>query len=212
MTLRSRHTTRRSQLIFGFLLCLSCVATAFAQTSTKVIIQRLTIVKYPVVLSFELKGEPLKFKETVDTMEGERSLGFEADKDWLSELTVKIKNVSGKTITYIQVNLNFPEVTRNGRSASRQLFLGVDPDRKFSRPDLLLAPNEVVEVDLSKETKSLQRLVQTVSGFSLEAVTRVWVEFHAALLDDDELFQAGQYYRRNSDPSAPVKWTPIEKP
>jgi hypothetical protein len=209
MNARSKKTNCRAILLIC--LCLGYCAVASAQTS-KTIIQKLTLYKYPVVTSFELKGEPLKFKETIDTNEGWRRFEFEAADDWLNELTVKITNVSDKPITYLNLNLHFPEVTKNGRSALHQIFIGVDPDRKFLRPELHLKPKETLAIPLSEHYLAIKSLADTVAKFAVENVTTVWVEFHAALFDDGTLFEVGIMFRRNSDATDARKWIPIDKP
>ena len=115
-------------------------------TKNKTIIRRLSIFKYPVELSFKLKGEPLKSTETVLSQQGIRINEFDADAGWLKDLVIGVKNISAKSITYAQVNLFFPAVASRGRTDMYQIHLGVDRDRKFLRPELRLAPNESIDV------------------------------------------------------------------
>jgi len=200
--------TRKLVLLnLGLLVCLSGWTNVTAQSNKKTVIRRLTIVKYPVELSFKLKGQPLESNEAVLFDQAIRTNEFDADSDWLKDFTISLKNTSGKTITYVVLNLSFPEVTRNGGAALHQIFLGVDPDQKFSRPELRLAPNEVLEIPLATRYGEIKTLVKTVgSGFAIENLSKVDVEFHAALLDDQTLFQAGTWYRRNPDPNDPHRW------
>jgi hypothetical protein len=198
-------------LVIGLLACLSGWTNLVAQNNKRTVIRRLTVVKYPVELSFKLNGQPLKANETVLFDEGIRTNEFDADVNWLKDFTISVKNTSGKTITYIVLNLRFPEVTRNGGAALHQVFLGIDPDQKFSRPELRLAPNEVLEIPLAARYDDIRTLVKTVgSGFAIENLSKVDVEFHAALLDDQTLFEAGAWYRRNPDPNDPRRWIVIK--
>jgi hypothetical protein len=163
----------------------------------KTIMRKLTLVKEPVAVSFLLKGEPLKTSDAVDTVEGWRAQQFEADPGWLKNLTVKLKNTSGKTITYIVLNLYFPEAMKNGRIGDHQIFLGVDPDRKFPRPEFRLAPNESVEIPVAAQYQDIETLARTPGvNLPVENVSKLWVEFHAALFDDGTLFEAGVLYKR----------------
>src|SRR5262245_17261736 len=146
------------------LLCLSGWTNPVVQSNKKTVIRRLSVLKYPVELSFKLKGQPLKSNETVLPYEGVRTNEFDADSDWLKDFTISVKNISPKTITYTQVNLRFPEVMKNGGVAQQQIHLGVDKDRMFSRPELRLAPNEVLEIPLSKSYDDIRTLVKTVGG------------------------------------------------
>jgi len=178
----------------------------------KTIIRRLTLSKEPVDISFKLKGQLVNASEAVRADQGIRAEEFEGDPDWVKELTLRLRNTSGKTITYIQLNLHFPEVTRNGRTALQQIFLGVDPDRKFSRAELRLAPNETIEIPLSERYDTIRSLVETAGKVPLGNVTKLWVEFHAALFDDGTLFEAGTLYRHNPDQNDPRKWIKIDNP
>jgi hypothetical protein len=190
--------------ILGLLvMCLSGWTRPPVQSKKKSIIRRVTLVKYPVEMSFELNGQPLKSTETVAGPE--RTNNFEADADWLNHLTIKIKNTSGKTITWMLVNLLFPEITKDGSVAMHQIFLGVDPDAPFPRPELRLAPNETFAIPLSAKYEEIKHLVSVIgSGLPIENVSKVEVEFHAALFDDETRFETGYWYRR--DPNDPHKW------
>lgn len=178
----------------------------------KTIILPLTLSKEPVDISFKLKGQAVNARETARPEEGIRAQEFEADPQWVKELTLELRNTSGKTITYIQVNLHFPEVTKGGRVALEQIFLGVDPERKFSRAELKLAPNETIEIPLTEKYSSIRSLVETVGKVPLGNVTKLWVEFHAALFQDETLYQAGTWYRRNPEQNEWPKWIKIDNP
>jgi len=180
--------------------------------NTKTIVRRLTLAKEPVDISFKLKGQPLHANHAVRANEGVSADEFDGDSDWVKDLTLQLRNTSGKTITYIQLNLHFPEVTSNGRTALQQIFLGVDPDRKFSRPELRLAPNETVEIPLTDKYPNIKTLVESVGKMAVGNVSKVWVEFHAAYFDDGTLFEAGTMFKRNPDQTDPRKWVKIDNP
>lgn len=177
------------------------------QSNKKSIVRRVTYAKYPVEISFHLKGQPLTNETLLD---GFRSNDFDADGDWLKDLTIKIKNTSGKTITWMLLNLHFPEVTKDGATALHQIFLGVDPDVPFSRPELRLLPNQTLEIPLNGIYDDIKHLVNVIgSGTPIQSVSKLLVEFHGALFDDETRFEAGTTYRRNSTPGDPQKWIKI---
>ena len=175
----------------------------------KTVMRRLTLVKEPVEITFLLNGQPLTTNDVVDTNDGFRNQEFEASPDWLKNLTLKLRNVSDKTITYINVNLHFVEATKNGAMALHQVFLGVDPNGKFSRPELRLAPGESVEVPLATRYDDIRKLLLRANA-PVENVSKLWVEMHAALFDDATLFEAGTLYRR--DPNDAGRWLVIDRP
>lgn len=183
-----------------------------AAQNKKTIIRRLTLSKEPIAISFNLKGQAVNANEAIRSEQGISHEEFEGDSDWIKDLTLKLRNTSDKTITYIQVNLHFPEVTRNGRTALHQIFLGVDPDGRFHREELRLAPHQTIEIPLSVRYVDLKNLVEKGEGMSLANVTKLWVEFHSALFEDGTLFEVGTLYRRNPDQTDPRKWLKIDKP
>ena len=211
--MRKANTTALMIVTLGLLVvCLSGWTNPVIQKNKKTIIRRLTILKYPVELSFKFKGQLLTSNDTVLWAEGIRTSEFDADADWLKDFTICLKNTGGKTMTYTQVNLFFPEIIWNGGVAMKQIHLGVDPNRKFSRPELRLAPNESLEIPLAERYDDIRTLVKTLgSGFSIENLSKLEVEFHAGLFDDGTLFETGTWYRRNADPNDPHKWIAIRE-
>ena len=203
------RSERNKVSVIGLVLivCFSALAHPFSQDK-KAIVRRLTLTKEPVAVTFTLKGEPAQTSESVNTEEAIRTEEFAADADWLKDLSLKLKNTSGKTITYVVVNLRFPEVTRNVASALHQIFLGVDPDGKFQRPEFRLAANETIDVPLASRYEAIKKLLKTTANTPVENVGKLSVEFHSALFDDGTLFQAGVYYRR--DQNDPHSWTAVK--
>jgi hypothetical protein len=192
-------------------MCLSGWTNPFFQPNKKTIIRRLSLIKYPVELSFKLKGQPLTSKETVLIDEGIRTNEFDADTDWLKDFTISVRNTSGKTITYALVYLRFPEIAWEGWVRKQEIELGVDPDRLVSRPELRLAPNESLEIPLATRYDDVRTLVKSKgSGFLIENLSEMEIEFQSALLDDETLFLAGVWYRRSADPNHPNRWDPMK--
>ena len=194
--------------ILVLFVCLLAPAPTHAQ-KRKEIHERLSLVKYPATLTFRLDGQPLNATEEVLPQLSLRVLKFDADADWLRKLTLHLQNVSGKTITYVAIFLRFPQ-TANERGAVglHQIYLGIDPDHKFNRPELHLAPNETMEISVAQEIDQVKKLVET--RLPLAEVFEVEVEMHAVLFDDGTMFQAGVMYQR--DPNDSTKWIPIAKP
>jgi hypothetical protein len=194
-----------------FVICVSASMPSVAQNK-KTLIRRLTLIKEPVDISFNLKGHPVKGREEVDTALGIRTEEFEGDPDWVKNLTLKARNNTDKTITYLVVNLHFPEVTKNGATGLHQIFLGVDPDGKFPRAELRLAPHETIEIPLADRVNEIKTLVDTVGKVPLESVTKLWVQFYSALFDDGTLYETGTWFKRNPDQTDPRKWIKVSNP
>jgi len=67
-------------------------------------------------------------------------------------------------------------------------------------------------IPLNARYDDLKRLVSVIgSGTPIETVSKVEVEFHAALFDDETRFQTGEMWRRNPDPNEPAKWIRIKE-
>jgi len=205
----AKHRFRQigfSGLVVVFLFIVPALTQA---QNRKEIHERLSLVKYPTTLTFQLDGQPLKSTEEVVPYLSLRILRFEANNDWLRQLTLQLQNVSGKTITYVEIHLTFPQTANEkGRIGLHQIYLGIDPDRKFTRPEIRFAPNDTIELPVAKEIDEIKKLVET--RLPLTQVFEVEVEVHAVLFDDGTMFQAGVMYQR--DPNEPKKWIPIPKP
>ena len=176
----------------------------------KTIVRRLTFTKEPVEISFKLKGQPVNSRKVKRPVEGISTEEFEGDPDWLKDLTFKVRNTSEKTITYLALNLHFPEVTKNGATGLHQIFLGVDPDGKFPRAELRLAPNQTTEIPLAAMYDNIKNLVRAADNSRIENVSKLSVDFSSALFEDGTLFEGGTTWRRNPDPNGHPKWIRID--
>jgi hypothetical protein len=194
-----------------FAICVSASIPPVVQNK-KTLIRQLTLVKEPVDISFNLKGQPVKGKEEIDRVGGISTEEFEGDPDWVRNLTLKVRNNTDKTITYLVINLHFPEVTKNGATALHQIFLGVDPDRKFPRAELRLPPHETIEIPLADRANEIKTVVDTAGKVPLERVTKLWVQFYSALFDDETLYETGTWFKRNTDQTDPRKWIKVSNP
>jgi hypothetical protein len=182
-------------------ICLSGTSL-YAQSSKKTVLRRRTLVVEPMEITVEYRGQPVKVNEV-----------FDGDADWLKNLTLKLKNRSAKTITYVVLNLVFPETAANldGRVGMHQIFRGIDPDRKLLGPELRLAPGESTLIRLDREHRDIWSLVEVGAKLRIEDISRMIVDLHTVLFDDGTLFSAGSMYRRNPDPNDPHKWIAIDK-
>ena len=89
-----------------------------------------------------------------------------------------------------------------------QVFLGVDPEHRFVRPEVRLAPNDSIEIPLASRFTDIKNLIE--HKVKIEEVTQMEVRIHQVLFDDGTLFETGSMYRRNPDPNDPRKWIKIE--
>ena len=181
-----------------------------AQNNKKTIIRPLTLAQEPIEISIEVKGQPVTATKTVRAERAMRTEEFDGDAHWLRDLTLKVKNKSEKTITYIVLDLTFPQTATNDnrRVGLHQVFLGVDPERKFIRPEIHLAPNESIDIPLTARHDDIKKLVE--SRLSIDNITEMEIRIHQVLFDDGTLFETGALYRRNPDQNDPRKWIKID--
>lgn len=208
-------------ILFGLQPAVSQQATAGAQQE-KMIVRRLTLVKLPLDLSIEYNGKTLDGAWNVSRELGLRTQVFQADSAWLKNITLKLKNVSDKSITYVVVFLTFPDTAKERASSGLdlpsaqantkglpgldQIFVGVDPERKFLREELRLAPGESLELRLATEYSKISQLMRLLD-LPMEQVNQMEIEIHAALFSDGSMMQAGMMYKR--DPVNPRRWIPV---
>ena len=172
--------------------------TSSPQSHKKTVIRPATIVKEPVAITIEHRGQQIKPNEE-----------FEGGADWLKDVTLKLTNTSDKTITYIAIHLVFPETATAEKSSTglHQIELGVYPDVPSNRAPFILRPGDSTEVTLGNEYADIKKLVE--QRLPIDKISKVTLRLQTALFDDGTQFYAGVLYRR--DPNNPRKWIPIQQ-
>lgn len=93
-----------------------------------------------------LKNEPVQITEARTSTKSDISLGqsFVANNDWLSGLTLKVKNVSGKQIVRAVLELQFSEVQLNNAVFILPVHYGEVPglEEPSSDKQAPIGPNE----------------------------------------------------------------------
>jgi len=168
------------------------------QNNKKTIVSPPSIVKEPVAISIKHRGQHVEANQE-----------FDGDADWLKDVTLKLTNVSDKTITYIAIHLIFPETATAEKSSTglHQIELGVHPDVPSNRSPIALRPGDSMEVTLGNEYGDIKKLVE--KRVSIDKINKVTVRPQTALFNDGTMFFAGMLYRR--DPNRPGKWITIQQ-
>ena len=168
------------------------------QNNKKTIVSPPSIVKEPVAISIKHRGQHVEANQE-----------FDGDADWLKDVTLKLTNVSDKTITYIAIHLIFPETATAEKSSTglHQIELGVHPDVPSNRSPINLRPGDSMEVTLGNEYGDIKKLVE--KRVSIDKINTVTVRPQTALFNDGTMFFAGMLYRR--DPNKPGKWITIQQ-
>ncbi|HYW74154.1 MAG TPA: hypothetical protein VE961_24235 [Pyrinomonadaceae bacterium] len=172
---------------------------ATAQNTRKTVIRPVTWSKEPVEIAIKHRGVLITPNQE-----------FDADANWVSNLVVKITNKSNKAISFIDLDLTFPETRPflGGRVALHEIMLGLEPESKEARAPLRLLPNESVEVALSGRVDRLKALMDDKQP-GLEGVKQILIRLQQVLFEDGILYSGGELYKRNLDPNGSHKWVKI---
>ena len=185
-----------AQLLTSLLIILCFSFAAFAQYGSDRVLKPIEVGISPVdIIGIKVKGK---------TIEPNRS--FLAEDDWLNGLTFTIKNVSDKSISYVDVELYFP--TPSGSRVEYALFelrYGFEPvvpnrSSAVNKPKSLL-PGETLDLSLSEaEVQGVVSILLAHAGISnnVENITycvgKVFFED-----DEDTMWRRGRLLRRDSN-------------
>jgi hypothetical protein len=127
---------------------------------------------------------------------------FGGTDDWLKTAELTLKNVSGKDIVFVEVDLNFPETKSSGNEMSFPIRLGTRPGPADS-PTIVLPHNH--EATLALDEKHYQRLVQFIEHrHPISFVGRVVVNVGFVIFADGTAWSGGSFFRR--DPNNPNRY------
>ena len=123
---------------------------------------------------------------------GER---FERDGDWLINLSLNLKNVSGRPITFVGLDLDFPETKATGNIMAFPIRFGRNPRaRSVVGEAKRLAPDDTVNVALSESDKAdLKTFVE--QRHSIASLHRVVVRVTEVHFEDGAIWINGSWLR-----------------
>jgi hypothetical protein len=134
-------------------------------------------------------------------------------EDWLENLKFTVENTSEKPITYIDVELDFPEtMSARGMMVVNQLGIGVPPfvsgDRLKQTTPLMLDPAETITFMLSAQRLQMIKDFLAFKNFQLGDLNRVTIRIGYLVFEDGTKWEIGRYYRPN--PNAPGGYERIQ--
>lgn len=132
---------------------------------------------------------------------------FNAQSDWIKNLSFKIESISKKPITFVQVNVDFPETRATGSLMSYAFSFGKHPGRKMtgSKP-ILIMPGESFEISLNKEMEKIKKFMS--GRESVESIQKVELEIRRIGFEDNTEWNLGEFFQR--DPNTPGKLERID--
>jgi len=129
---------------------------------------------------------------------------FESGDDWLMGLTIRVKNVSGKPISFVDVRLHFPTPAGDNRKSVgfSGMFRfgcwrgggGVAPCAMGSCKEIM--PEQMQDIELTEET--YKRLGRALAEFNLQrTVESVQFEIAGVVFDPDTMWSRGLLFKRD---------------
>ena len=201
-----RHISYKSILLFAVLLMIplffatKAVITVFTQTKNK---------DEKKVTKRFAPNEPI---EIVNLGNSQKSFRLDEkikqDKDWLKDFTIEVKNKSDKAISYMRIELDFPETASSGNIIAFPISYGV-------RPSLRVRDEKTEMVESGKNIKLTlnEKQFGTLKSFiekrqSLDNISEISIRIVFVLFDDGTGWSAGTFVR--PDPTNPKRFIPID--
>jgi hypothetical protein len=125
------------KLYSSLALAIVCVLLAAQTTSSRTVNPQAT----ESVRIVELTSA----KKTVDL-----DHPFANGDDWLSDFKIKLKNVSDKTVVYVEIKFNFTEASAVGNELSFTIELGNRPGSATNKASMALKPRQTKNYLLNK--------------------------------------------------------------
>lgn len=198
-------------LLAGFLLGMKTTnLDVFAQAKSK------TIGFFPsrTFLKTQIKIEEVRVGETARVIkeihDGDLKITsdekFGDDPNWLSHTSLKVKNVSGKPISYFTIAVRFPETRASGPIMVHSVSFGRRQGLQTNsgNPELFM-PNEEMDISLGSEHAKISNFV--VKRHSLESINRIELEVSFIVFEDGTAWSGGTFMRM--DPSNPNRYLPV---
>jgi hypothetical protein len=129
---------------------------------------------------------------------------FDESDDWLKRFVFEIESMANKPITYLEVNLNFPETKASGNLMSYPIAIGINPNPNpkaspTAQKALRLMPGEKLAITLADDYDKLERFISI--RHSINQIHKAQVEVSFIVFDDGTAWIVGDYFRR--DPNNP---------
>jgi hypothetical protein len=126
--------------------------------------------------------------------------------DWLKGAAFKLKNLSGKAITYIELSLDFPETQSSGTEMSFRNTLGRRSGINTPAEPLFIMPGDEFSVTIDEgRYEGLTKFIEKRHPISDINVARVRIGF--LIFEDNTGWAGGEYYR--PDPNNPTTYLPV---
>lgn len=207
----SGFLNRKSKLVL-LILALSLVPVVVISVSVFNVFAQADIKKDRKFTKIDLGREPVEIVEIdVKGKVAELNSSYLAGDHWLEGTAIKFKNISNKTITYVNFGIDVKQEGTFGFLAGDNLIYGFRPDGKELKRDegRSLASGDVAKVFLS--SRSLGDIKKLLSGDkSLKDLNLAYISLLMVMFDDGTKWSGGRYFR--PDPDNPGKFIAESNP
>jgi hypothetical protein len=119
---------------------------------------------------------------------------FDANDEWLRDVSFKLKNNSNKNITFVGVDMYFPDTQETGALMLRPLRFGRWPNRPNDLvAPLLLKPGETIDVAIASQYDSLKKFLE--SKQPINKIQKLMLRVYAVIFEDGTKWDMGTYYK-----------------
>ena len=189
-------------LVVANMCVLSLYATGWAtvaQRRERVVVNKRIIKNEPVeIADIKTRSKIVKAGEM-----------FEDGEEWLKDIDFKLTNRWDKVITYVVLNVDFPETKKTGSMMMYSLYFGQQPEARatMTNEPLRLEPAESIEVSLVPEYARIKKFIESRQA-PVGDIHEISVWLDQVMFEDGTVYAAGSIYERNPDPYSPQKWVP----
>ncbi|OLE51949.1 MAG: hypothetical protein AUG51_20355 [Acidobacteria bacterium 13_1_20CM_3_53_8] len=149
------------------------------------------------IVGASVSGKHFRLNERIDE-----------DENWLKKLAITVKNVSPKTIIFINMYYDFPETKATGNIMAFPITYGRNPQAAINSGEAKrLLPGEAADLTLTDEQYAkLKEFLERRHPIS--TIKRASMRLTDVYFDDGTIWSNGSFYR--IDPNNPHKLIPIE--
>ena len=145
------------------------------------------------ISKLRIGSEPREFGEEFD----------EAD-DWTRRLSFEIDSLAAKPITFVQINLKFPDTLSTGNIMVYPILLGNRPgaSQVVSDNPLYFKPGDKMKIDVAKDYNQLEKFIRV--RHSMKDIRKVELEIGFIGFEDGTAWAAGDFLQ--PDPNNPRRY------
>jgi hypothetical protein len=124
-------------------------------------------------------------------------------EDWLENLEFSLKNKSDKQITYIDIDLSFPETGASGASMVYDLDVGIHPKaigdaKRYGKP-LALNPGDTFTLTLSAKKLEMIKNFLSLGGYQLATLNSAVIRIAYIYFEDGMMWGQGSWYKPDAN-------------